>query len=192
MVCITMPTAYFEGGVDYVCPRGWCYITDSKFFGHHISASIWHDGDANKSQKFVIRHSSFDGVQGFALGRNHRDGQIFLLDCMFSKAMADTPIYWPEGSRTHWQWGDRHYYYNCHRDGGDYAWFKNNLEAAETAPKESEITAKWTFDGKWDPEETMPSILPTVFLPRPRNGARPDSAQIDYSKMGTGKKCNLA
>jgi len=163
---------FFEGGVDYVCPRGWCYITDSKFFGHHYSASIWHDGDANKSQKFVIRRSFFDGVQGFALGRNHRDGQIFLLDCQFSKAMADTPIYWPEGSRTRWQWGDRHYYYNCHREGGDFAWFKNNLEAAETAPKENEITAKWTFDGKWDPEETMPSVLPIVFLPRPRDGAQ--------------------
>ena len=163
---------YFEGGVDFVCPRGWCYITDSKFFGRHGSASIWHDGDADKSQKFVIRSSSFDGVQGFALGRNHRDGQIFLLDCQFSKAMADTPIYWPAGSKTQWKWGNRHYYYNCHRDGGDYAWFKDNLEAAASAPKENEITAKWTFDSKWDPEETMPSVLPTVFLPRPRDGAQ--------------------
>jgi pectinesterase len=163
---------YFEGWVDYVCPRGWCYITDSKFYGHNLSASIWHDGVADKSQKFVIRYSSFDGVQGFPLGRNHRDGQIFLLDCRFSQAMADTPIYWPNGSRTVWKWGDRHYYYNCHRDGGDFAWFKDNLEAAETAPKENEITAKWTFDGKWDPEETMPSVLPMVFLPRPRDGAK--------------------
>ncbi|RPI02662.1 MAG: pectin esterase [Ignavibacteriae bacterium] len=162
---------YFEGGVDYVCPRGWCYITDSKFFGHSLSASIWHDGDAEKSQKFVIRYSSFDGVQGFPLGRNHRDGQIFLLDCRFSKTMADTPIYWPAGSRTTWIWGDRHYFYNCHRDGGDYAWFKDNLETAENSPKENEVTAKWTFDGKWDPEETIPSVLPMVFLPRPRDGA---------------------
>jgi pectinesterase len=162
----------FEGWVDYVCPRGWCYITDSKFYGHNLSASIWHDGDANKSQKFVIRSSSFDGVQGFPLGRNHRDGQIFLLDCTFSKSMADMPIYWPDGSTTTWKWGDRHYFYNCHRDGGDFAWFKDNLEKAETNPKESEITAKWTFDGKWDPEETMPSVLPMVSLPRPRNAAR--------------------
>jgi pectinesterase len=163
---------YFEGWVDYVCPRGWCYITDSKFFGHNLSASIWHDGDADKNQKFVIRYSFFDGVQGFPLGRNHRDGQIFLLDCKFSKTMADMPIYWPEGSTTQWKWGDRHYYYNCHRDSGDYVWFKDNLEKAEIAPKENEITAKWTFDGKWDPEETMPSVLPMVFLPRPRDGAK--------------------
>jgi pectinesterase len=163
---------YFEGGVDYVCPRGWCYITDSRFYGHNLSASIWHDGDADINQKFVIRSSSFDGVQGFPLGRNHRDGQIFLLDCQFSQAMANTPIYWPTGSKTEWKWGDRHYYYNCHRQGGDFAWFKDNLETAATAPKQNDITAKWTFDGKWDPEETMPAVLPTVFLPRPRDGAQ--------------------
>jgi pectinesterase len=161
----------FEGWVDYVCPRGWCYITDSKFYGHNLNASIWHDGDADKSQKFVIRHSSFDGVQGFPLGRNHRDGQIFLLDCRFSKTMADTPIYWPEGSKTSWKWGDRHYYYNCHREGGDYPWFKDNLSSAESSPTADEITALWTFDGTWDPEESMPAVLPMVFLPRPRDGA---------------------
>ncbi|MCX6120084.1 MAG: hypothetical protein NTX44_00490 [Ignavibacteriales bacterium] len=37
--------------------------------------------------------------------------------------------------------GGRHYYYYCHRDGGDFAWFKKNLETAETVPKENEITA---------------------------------------------------
>jgi pectinesterase len=162
----------FEGWVDYVCPRGWCYITDSKFYGHNLSASIWHDGDANIKQKFVIRHSSFDGVEGFPLGRNHRDGQIFLLDCVFSHAMADTPIYWPQTSKTSWKWGARLYYYNCHREGGDFDWFKDNLETAATAPQQSDITAKWTFDGQWDPEETIPAVLPVVFLPRPRNGAQ--------------------
>jgi pectinesterase len=161
----------FEGWVDYVCPRGWCYITDSKFYGHNLSASIWHDGDANKSQKFVIRYSSFDGVQGFPLGRNHRDGQIYLLDCTFTKTMADTPIYFPNTSKTSWKWGPRHYFYDCHRDGGDFAWFKDNLETASGSPKESEITAAWTFDGRWDPEGTMPSVLPTVFLPRPRDAS---------------------
>ncbi len=162
---------YFEGWVDYVCPRSWCYITDSKFFGHNLNASIWHDGDSDKNQKFVIRYSTFDGVQGFSLGRNHRDGQIYLLDCIFSRAMADQPIYLPKTSKTPWKWGDRHYYYNCHREGGNFDWFRNNLGTAADSPTESNITAKWTFDGKWDPEETMPSVLPTVFLPRPRVGA---------------------
>jgi hypothetical protein len=162
---------YFEGWVDYVCPRGWCYITDSKFFGHNLNASIWHDGDTDKNQKFVIRYSTFDGVQGFSLGRNHRDGQIYLLDCIYSRAMADQPIYLPKTSKTPWKWGDRHYYYNCYREGGNFDWFRDNLEIAADSPTESDITAKWAFDGKWDPEETMPPVLPTVFLPRPRVGA---------------------
>jgi pectinesterase len=162
---------YFEGWVDFVCPRGWCYITDSEFYGHNLSASIWHDGSTNKDQKFVIRYSSFDGVPNFPLGRNHRDGQIYLLDCIFSRNMADRPIYHPSSpTSVTWQWGDRHYYYNCHRVGGDFDWFKDNIETAYGSPVEEDITAKWTFDGKWDPEETIPSVLPIVFLPRPRDG----------------------
>lgn len=160
---------YFEGWVDYVCPRGWCYVTNSRFFGHNLSASIWHDGDFDKSQKFVILDSYFDGVPGFPLGRNHRDGQIFLVNCRFSERMADRPIYHPASSKTGWKWGARHYYYNCHRDGGDFDWFKDNLEKADGSPAPSDITAKWTFDGKWDPEAAMPSVLPFAFLPVPRN-----------------------
>jgi pectinesterase len=160
---------YFEGWVDYVCPRGWCYITDSKFYGHNLSASIWHDGDVDKDQKLVIRYSSFDGVQGFPLGRHHRDGQIYLLDCNFSQTMADTPIYFPNTSKTPWRWGARHYYYNCHREGGDFDWFRDNLENATGSLNEYDVTAKWTFNGKWDPENSIPSVLPMVFLPQPRD-----------------------
>jgi pectinesterase len=163
---------YFEGWVDYVCPRGWCYITDSKFYGHNLSASIWHDGDTDKNQKFVIRYSTFDGVEGFSLGRNHRDGQIYLLDCIYSRAMADQPIYLPKTSKTPWKWGDRHYYYNCYREGGNFDWFRDNLGTAADSPTESDVTAKWTFDGMWDPEETMPAVLPMVFLPRPKDGVK--------------------
>lgn len=159
----------FEGWVDYVCPRGWCYITDSKFFGHNMSASIWHDGSANRSQKFVIRNSFFDGVPGFPLGRHHRDAQFFLISCTFSENMADRHIYAPQSPNlVPWVWGERHYFYNCHREGGDYAWFADNLDSAEGSPKAEEITARWTFDGKWDPEANMPSVLPFAFLPAPR------------------------
>jgi pectinesterase len=157
---------YFEGYVDYVCPRGWCYITNSKFYGHNLSASIWHDGSTNIKQKFVIRHSYFDGVEGFSLGRNHRDGQIYLLDCTFSKNMADRPIYYPPSTTSGpWKWGDRHYYYNCHREGGDYLWFADNLAAAEGAPAAQQITAKWTFDGRWDPESVISSMSSILALP---------------------------
>src|SRR5438876_2422319 len=27
--------SYFEGWVDFVCPRGWAYVTNSRFFGHN-------------------------------------------------------------------------------------------------------------------------------------------------------------
>jgi pectinesterase len=163
---------YFEGWVDFVCPRGWCYITDSRFFGHNMSASIWHDGDTEKDQKFVIRYSSFDGLPGFPLARHHRDAQFFLLDCIFMRSMADRPIYLPVSPNSvPWIWGERHYFYNCHREGGDFNWFADNLESAESHPKANEISAKWTFRGIWDPEETMPLVLPFVFLPRPRNGS---------------------
>ena len=163
---------YFEGHVDYVCPRGWCYITDSKFYGHNLSASIWHDGRFDKDQKFVIRYSSFDGVPNFPLGRHHRDAQIFLLDCIFSRTMADKPIYLPVSPNAEaWKWGARHYFYNCHREGGDYDWFADNLSQADGSPKPEQISAQWTFAGRWDPEGTMPSVLPFVSQPSPRNGS---------------------
>jgi pectinesterase len=175
-------SCYFEGWVDYVCPRGWCYVTDSRFFGHNLpSASIWHDGSKNKEQKFVIRNSSFDGVPDFPLGRHHRDGQFYLLDCTFSKNMADRPIYYPKQSpnAVPWIWGERHYFYNCHREGGDYSWFANNLEKAEGPPKQEEVTSKWTFGGRWDPEASLPPVLPFASIPTPRN----DDYGVDNSGM---------
>ncbi len=164
---------YFEGWVDFVCPRGWCYITDSRFYGHNLSASIWHDGSSNRIQKFVIRYSTFDGVPGFPLGRHHRDAQFYLLDCIFSRNMADRAIYAPLNSPNlvPWVWGERHYYYNCHHEGGDFDWFKDNLSTAEGSPVAEQITAAWTFGGRWNPEEDMIPVLPFVSLPHPRQAA---------------------
>ncbi|MBK7106028.1 MAG: pectin esterase [Ignavibacteriae bacterium] len=163
---------YFEGWVDYVCPRGWCYITDSKFYGHNLTASLWHKGIDDKNAKFVIRNSYFDGVEGFPLGRHHVDAQFYLLDCIFSENMADVPIFWPVSPNAkEWIWGERHYFYNCHRLGGDYDWFKNNLHEAENSPTPEIINAEWTFNGKWNPEKEIPSVLPFTFLEKPRNGS---------------------
>jgi len=145
---------YFKGYVDFVCPRGWCFIIDCKFYGRNLSASIWHDGSKDKRQKFVIRNSRFDGVKGFPLGRYHRDAQFFLLDCTFSKNMADRNIYYKTGTSEIY-WGQRAYYYNCHGDSVDYAWHAGNLKDAEGSPKPEQINAKWTFEGKWDPEAAI-------------------------------------
>jgi pectinesterase len=163
----------FEGWVDFVCPRGWCFVTHSRFFGHNTpSASIWHDGSQNKDQKFVIQDSYFDGVPGFPLGRNHLDAQFYLINCSFSKNMANRPFYRPPSSPREWQWGARHYFYNCHRDSADFEWFKDNLSSAEHSPRVEDINARWTFDGKWDPEAAMPSVLPFAILPTPRQDAQ--------------------
>ncbi len=98
---------YFEGYVDYVCPRGYCFIENSKFYGYNLTASIWHDGSGKKDHKFVIRNSEFDGVPGFPLGRYHRDAQFFLLDCAFSVNMSDKEIFFaPSDPPRILQWGE--------------------------------------------------------------------------------------
>jgi len=161
----------FEGWVDYVCPRGSCYITDSKFYGHNLSASLWHDGSYDKNQKFVIRNSAFDGVQNFPLGRHHRDAQLYLIDCTFSATMADRPIYSPKSPNVKpWLWGARHYFHNSRRDGGAFAWLADNLSEAKGALRPNDVTAAWTFGGTWDPEAMLPSVLPFAAIPQPRNG----------------------
>lgn len=145
--------SYFEGFVDYVCPRGYCFIENCTFFGRNLTASIWHDGSKNENHKFVIRSSKFDGVEGFPLGRFHRDAQFILVDCLFSKSMADKKIFFaPSNPPRVLQWGEnRVYFYNCHREGSDFDWHKDNLERMKNSPNPDEITPSWTFDNKWDP-----------------------------------------
>ena len=167
----------FEGYVDYVCPRGWAYVTNSRFFGHNLTASIWHDGSKDPDQKFVIRRSYFDGVPGFPLGRNHRDGQFYLIDATFSANMADRPIYKATADNPY-LWGERYYYSSCRREGGDFAWFADNLHTAPGAPHADDVTAAWTFAGRWDPEATLPAVLPFAAVPRPEDGARADAAGV--------------
>ena len=55
-------------------------------------------------------------------------------------------------------WGNRVYMYNVKRDGGNFAWMANNLDKAKGSPKASEINAKWTFGGAWDPEAKIQSL----------------------------------
>jgi pectinesterase len=151
---------YFEGYVDYVCPRGYCFIENSHFYGHNKTASIWHDGSGRQDNKFVIRNSVFDGVPGFPLGRYHRDAQFYLLDCKFSRNMADKNIYfYPSKPPILLKWGEnRSYYFNCHGDSVDYPWHADNLSMAPGSPKTDQITASWTFKGLWDPYKSLKEI----------------------------------
>jgi pectinesterase len=148
---------YFEGSVDFVCPRGCCYIRDSRFYELKKTAAIWHSGIGDSNQKFVICNSYFDGVKGFYLGRHHYDAQFFLLNCSFSENMDDIPIFRVLYEKESWKnrpniFGDRYYYYNCHRKGGDFMWFSDNLQEAEGSPGPEDITPEWAFNGEWDPE----------------------------------------
>ncbi len=151
--------SYFEGYVDYVCPRGYCFIEDCKFFGHSLTASIWHDGNATNDQKFVIKNSFFDGVLNFSLGRFHKDSQFYLIDCTFSKNMADKDIYFTSSNPPRdLKWGTRVYYYNCHSLGDDYSWLQDNLNNAEGKLQPAEITVEWTFNNKWDPKKVLEDL----------------------------------
>ena len=50
-------------------------------------------------------------------------------------------------------------------------WFKDNLASADGSPVPEQVTAAWTFGGRWDPEKEMPIVLPFVSLPNPRDAA---------------------
>jgi len=62
--------------------------------------------------------------------------------------MKDTPIYRVPTNNTI-KWGERIYYYNCHRVGGkDFSWHSNNLPEGVNA---KEITVNWVFGDRWNP-----------------------------------------
>lgn len=141
-----------EGGVDFYCPRGWAYADNIKFECRSTSAAIWHDGSKDINSKSVIKNSTFTGLNGYKLGRYHRDAQIYLINNRFSANMADAAIYRAESS-TGVQWGHRMYYSGNTKEGGNYVWFGDNLEQAPGSPERKDITINWTFDGKWFPSE---------------------------------------
>lgn len=143
-------------GVDFLCPRGWCYATRCRFEGDG-HAIIWHDGRGDKHQKLVIKDSWFDAKRPTPLGRYHHDSQFFLMNCRLSSQILDQNISYAYTDKVldPCPWGQRTYYYNCHREGGDSGWLKNNLEKSEEKPDFHGVTALWTFNNKWDPENRI-------------------------------------
>lgn len=138
-----------EGGVDFYCPRGWALAENCTFICHSKEAAIWHDGSKYENSKTVLLNCKFSGDDGFKLGRYHRDAQFYLLNCSFAKNMADADIYQREAVPPNViQWGKRVYYYNCHRESGDYAWHKNNLPAGFGI---NDFNISWVYDHKWNP-----------------------------------------
>lgn len=137
-----------EGGVDFYCPRGWAYAENCTFIAHTGPASIWHDGSVYPDSKTVLKDCIFKGYDGFKLGRYHKDAQFYLINCRFATNMADEDIYLVPTNNTI-KWGRRIYYYNCHREGGDYAWHKNNIDIS----KAKAVNANWVFGNKWYPDK---------------------------------------
>lgn len=139
-----------EGGVDFYCPRGWAWAENCEFITHSGTAAIWHDGSANPDAKTVLIGCRFRGFDNFSLGRYHRDAQFFLLNCEFAGNMKDAAIYRVPTANTI-KWGERIYYYNCHREGGrDFSWYADKLPAGIQA---KDITVGWVFGNRWSPAE---------------------------------------
>lgn len=139
-----------EGGVDFYCPRGWAWAENCDFIANTGPAAIWHDGSQHEDSKTVLVNCRFSGYDGFLLGRYHRDAQFFLVNCQFAANMRDSAIYRVPTENVI-KWGQRIYYYNCHRDGGnDFSWYANHLPAGIQA---NDITTKWVFGSRWEPEK---------------------------------------
>ena len=140
-----------EGGVDFYCPRGWALAENCAFICHNNNAAIWHDGSKYEKSKTVLLNCKFSGDDGFKLGRYHRDAQFYLLNCSFANNMADADIYWVSSTaeRDQVKWGRRVYYYNCKKEGSNYAWLQNNLPADFGI---NDFSEAWVYDYKWNPE----------------------------------------
>ena len=111
--------------------------------------------------KFVLQNCRFTGPPDFWLGRNHYPSQFYLLNCQFAENLADKPIgvvkdlTGIEDPELY----ERKFFDNCHREGGDYPWFGDNLDSAVGSPTPEQISANWTFAGRWDPETSrVPAV----------------------------------
>ena len=139
-----------EGGVDFYCPRGWAYAENCIFLSHNGSAAIWHDGSLHEDAKTVLVNCTFNGFDGFNLGRFHRDAQFYLIKCHFAANMSDTPIYQVKTTNT-LSWPGRIYYDDCDASNTKTNFYKNNLQEAKGNPKASDINANWVFGNRWNP-----------------------------------------
>ena len=143
-------------GVDFLCPRGWCYATRCSFYGDG-KAMIWHDGRGDRNKKLVITNSTFDAASPTLLGRYHHDAQFYIANSTMSRNVIDSNIHYAYSDQVldPCEWGLRTYYISCTREGGHSGWLRNNADQAPGNPQYYTLTAAWTFDYKWDPEQRI-------------------------------------
>src|SRR5262249_37890148 len=135
--------------------------------------------------------------KGWYLARHHHDAQFFFLDCTFSATMIDRApfrvVYPLNGGKPNAsdrkknadldktnRSGERTYFWNCHRSGGDYAWHQDNLNQAPGPPAAEHITAAWTFGGQWDPENPTGPVIRGVSV-------RGSKVELTFSESVTVK-----
>lgn len=146
-------------GVDFICPRGWCYATRCRFYGGS-RAMIWHDGRGDENMKFVINNSNFDASVPTLLGRYHHDHQFFILNSVMSKNILNRDIMYAYSDKVldPCNLGQRMYYWRNIREGGQSGWLDNSLDKSAKPVESWAMTAEWTFDGKWDPEQRLRDV----------------------------------
>ncbi len=161
-------------GVDFICPRGWCFATRCSFTGAG-HAILWHDGHQDPDMKFVLKGCSFDAVLPTTLGRYHHDSQFYLINCRLSKMIKDEDIHHAyvlaeDGSRA-WlydeahdvdvakvdrtKWGRRVYCHRTFREGGDSGWLEDDLHNGTMDSVPSSTSVDWAFGGRWNPETAI-------------------------------------
>ena len=146
-------------GVDFICPRGWCYATRCRFYGGS-RAMIWHDGRGDENMKFVINNSNFDASVPTLLGRYHHDHQFFILNSVMSKNILNRDIMYAYSDKVldPCDLGQRMYYWRNIREGGQSGWLDNSLDKSAKPVESWAMTAEWAFDGKWDPEQRLRDV----------------------------------
>ncbi len=145
----------FRGSIDAFCPRGYCYAINSRYTETKSSSPIWHEGVAGEDQKLVIQggsvHSEYN--KNVKLQNSQNYAKFYYLDLALSDSITSL------GSSA------TAYFYGVTGLTG-LSWFANSISLEQRKV----MDAAWTFDGKWDPENTMPSVLPFAALPQPYNG----------------------
>lgn len=137
-----MKNCTVSGHVDAWCPRGYALAENCVFYGKNKHATVWHDGIADKNSKSVMKNCRFEGDKGFALGRYHKDSQLYFFDCTFAGSMADKPIYKAgNGALIH---GHRVFFNGCKKEGKSFDWYKDNIELTS-----DQVTFEFVFGDKW-------------------------------------------
>lgn len=145
----------FRGSIDAFCPRGYCYAINCRFTETKSSSPIWHEGVATEDQKLVIQGGSVHSENNryVKLQNSQNYAKFYYLDVALSDSISDL------GTSATTK------FYNVSGLAG-MAWFANSLSLADRKL----IDANWTFAGKWEPENTFPSVLPFASMPQPYNG----------------------